>query len=155
MIADDGRRPAAIRFDGEAKRAVVRRPRIWKDGWSLFGRRAAAQSVTLTARELSALFEGRTIAVDVVGENVVYVCVDAAALDAMIVIGAISGTFRNRRRAGVEASSIPQRDDLGAVPTYEERVVAARVRVNVDRQARRPRVKTPAWIVELARDNLR
>ena len=68
-------------------------------------------------------------------------------------LGAMSGSARDRRRGGPAASSIPQREDPGAQPTLEEKILAARIRVRVDKQ-RRPRVKTPEWIVRLAKGEI-
>jgi len=86
------------------------------------------------------------------GEYILYLKVDAGALDAVGLIGAMTGM--RRRGARTAASSIPQREDPGTQPTYEERVLAARIRVRIDKQQRRPRVKTPEWIVELAKGNI-
>jgi len=155
MPTDDDKESAWLRFEGEAKRLRIRRPRFDRDGLYLFGRRYAGQSVTLSAAEVTALFEGRTIAVDVggqTGEYILYLKVDAGALDAVGLIGAMTGM--RRRGARTAASSIPQREDPGTQPTYEERVLAARIRVRIDKQQRRPRVKTPEWIVELAKENI-
>jgi hypothetical protein len=154
MAAADDRQSAWIRFDGEAKRVRIRRPRLDRDGLRLFGRRRAAQTVTLSAAELTTLFEGRTIAVDVSGENIVYLNVDAGALDAVRLLGAMTGAPRRQGVGGRAETSIPQREELGAVPTYEERVLAARIRVKVDKQQRWPRVKTPDWIVRLADEEM-
>jgi len=154
MATDDDKASAWIRSEGEAERLRIRRPRLDRDGLYLFGRRYAAQSVTLTAAELTALFEGRTIAVDVTGEYIVYVRVDAGALDALELLGSMAGVPRGQRRGGPGTSSIPQREDPGAQPTFQERVLAARIRVRIDKQQRRPRVKTPEWIVELAKSDI-
>lgn len=154
MLTDDHEESAWIRFDGEAERLRIRVPRFDRDGLYLFGRRCAAQSVTLTGAELTTLFEGRTIAVDVTGEYIVYVRVDAGALDAVGLLGSMAGVPREKRRGGPGTSSIPQREDPGAQPTFEQRVLAARIRVRIDKQQRRPRVKTPEWIVELAKRDI-
>ena len=100
------------------------------------------------------MFEGRTIAVDVTGEYIVYVRVDAGALDAVGLLGSMAGVPREKRRGGPGTSSIPQREDPGAQPTFEQRILAARIRVRIDKQQRRPRVKTPEWIVELAKRDI-
>jgi hypothetical protein len=154
MPTGDDRETARIRFDGEAKRLRIRRRRLSRDGLSLFGRRHSAQSVALSAAEVSALFEGRTIAVDAI-ERIVYVSVDAGVLDAVRLLGAMTGTPRPRFE-GVRADrSIPQREDPGATPTFEERVLAARIRVKVDAQQRwLRRVTTPEWIVELSKQDI-
>jgi hypothetical protein len=154
MPTADDKESAWIRFGGEAKRLRIRRKRLARDGLFLFGRRHAAESVTLSAAELTALFEGRTLAVDVSGEYILYVSVDAGALDAVRLLGAMSGSARDRRRGGPAASSIPQREDPGAQPTLEEKILAARIRVRIDAQQRRPRVKTPEWIVELSKGDI-
>ena len=153
MPTDDDKLSAWIRFEGEAKRLRIRRKRVDRDGLYLFGRRWAAESVKLSATELTSLFEGRTIACDVQGEYVLYLSVDAGTLDAVKLLGAMSGSARDRRRGGPAASSIPQREDPGAQPTLEEKILAARIRVRVDKQ-RRPRVKTPEWIVRLAKGEI-
>ena len=154
MPTDDDKESAWIRFDGEAKRLRIRRKRLDRDGLYLFGRRHGAETVTLSAAELTALFEGRTLAVDVSGEYILYLSVDAGALDAVRLLGAMSGSAPNRRRGGPTSSSIPQREDPGARPTYEEQVLAARIRVGIDKQQRRPRVKTPEWIIQLAKGDI-
>jgi hypothetical protein len=132
MPTDDDKKSAWVRFEGEARRLLIRRPRFDRDGLYLFGRRYAAQTVKLTAAELQALLEGRVVAVDVVGEYLLYVSVED---------GAVNETLA-AKSAVVEE---PPR------PRYSERVRvrAAQVRVNADRRAR-PRVPTPAWIVNLA-----
>jgi len=155
MPTADDKESAGIRFDGEAKRLRIRRPRLSRDALRLFGPRRAAQSMRLSAAELTALFEGRTLAVDVNSEFILYVSVDAGALDAVKLLGAMSGSARVRRGVSSAASSIPQREDPGAQPTFEEQVLAARIRVRIDKQQRRPRVKTPEWIVELSKENIR
>jgi hypothetical protein len=155
MRASDDKESARIRFDGEAERVRIGRPRLDRDGLRLFGRRLAAQTVTLSAAELAALFEGRTIAVDVGGVYIVYLNVDAGALDAVRLIGAVTGAPRFGCGDVGAGSSIPQREDPGARPTYEERVLAARIRVKIDRQQWWPRrVKTPEWIVQLAKGDI-
>jgi len=154
MPTDDDKESAWLRFEGEATRLRIRRARLDRDGLYLFGRRYAAQSVTLTAAELTALFEGRTIAVDVTGEYIVYVKVNTGALDAVGLLGAMTGVPRRQIRGGLETSSIPQRENPGALPTFEQRVLAARIRVRIDKEQRRPRVKTPEWIVDLAKSDI-
>jgi hypothetical protein len=149
MPTDDDKATAWLLSDGEAKRLLIHRPRLSRDGLYLFGRRFRAQTVTLSAAELAALFEGRTLAVDVTGEYIVYLRVDAGALDAVKLLGAMNG---HRGRSGADA--IPQREDPGAKPTYEQRVLAARLRLKIDKQQRRPRVETPAWIVRLAQGDI-
>jgi len=149
MARRDDAQPARLRFDGEAKRVVVRRPRLGRDGWALFSRRSAAQSVTLTARELQALFEGRTVAVDVVGKYILYVAAEENALHAAGLLGALMGIRSGASRTGTN-NAVPNRADPEGAPTHRERVLAARIRVRLDRQSRRPRVRTPEWIVRLA-----
>jgi hypothetical protein len=154
MPNGDDKESAWLRFEGEAKRVRIRRPRLDRDGLNLFGRRHAAQTVTLSAAELTALFEGRTMAVDVSGAYIVYVNVDPGALDAVRLLGAMTGVPRSGGVGGRAERSIPQRQDPGATPTYEERVLAARIRVKIDKQQRWPRVKTPEWIVQLAKRDI-
>lgn len=156
MATADDKNSAWLRYEGEAKRLRIRRARFDRDGLYLFGRRYAGQSVTLSAAELTGLFERRTLAVDVggqTGEYILYLKVDDGALDAMGLLGAMTGSARDRRRGGPTSSPIPQREDPGGRPTYEERVLAARIRVRIDKQ-RRPRVKTPEWIVELSKGDI-
>jgi len=128
MPTDDDKKSAWLRFEGEAKRLLIRRPRFDRDGLYLFGRRHAAHTVSLTAGELTALFEGKTLAVDD-GEYITYISVGAVVADEAL-----------KARAAVKPK-----------PRYSDRVRvrAAQVRVNADRRAR-PRVPTPAWIIELA-----
>jgi hypothetical protein len=130
MPTDDDKKSAWIRFEGEAKRLLIRRPRFDRDGLYLFGRRYAAQTVTLTAAELQALLDGRVVAVDIVGEYLAYLIIEDGAVDETLAA-----------RPAVVAE--PPR------PQYSERVRvrAAQVRVNADRRARVP---TPAWILTLA-----
>jgi len=154
MPSDDDKDSAWLRFEGEAKRLFVRRIRLSRDGLFLFSRRYAAETVTLSAAELTTLFEGKTCAVDVQGEYILYLRVDAGALESAGLLGAMAGVPRGRRRGGPGPSSIPQREDPGAKPTYEQRVLAARIRVKLDKRRRRPRVKTPEWIVQLAKGNI-
>ncbi|WP_411700752.1 hypothetical protein [Conyzicola sp.] len=132
MPSDDDKKSAWIRFEGEAKRLLIRRVRVERDGLFLFGRRHGAQTLTLTATELQALLDGRIAAVDVLGEYLVYVSVEDGAADEF-----------SAATSAVVAE--PPR------PRYSERVRvrAAQVRVNADRRGR-PRVSTPAWIVNLA-----
>jgi hypothetical protein len=151
MPTDDDKQSAWLLFEGEAERLLIRRPKISRDGLFLFGRRFRAQTVMLSAAELTALFQGRTLAADVTGEYILYIRVDPGALDAVQLLGAMNGR-RPRSRLGAEA--IPQREDPEGKPTYEQRVLAARLRVKIDRQQRRPRVKTPGWIVRLAQSDI-
>jgi hypothetical protein len=134
MPTGDDEESARIRFDGEARRVLIPRPKFDRDGLYLFGRRYAAHTVSLTAAELSALFDGGTLAVDD-GEYILYLSVDGANADEVL-----------SARAAVAAAK--------SKPRYSDRVRtrAAQVRVNADRRAR-PRVPTPKWIVELARRN--
>jgi hypothetical protein len=154
MPSDDDKQSAWLRFEGEAKRLLIRQPTLHRDGLFLFSRRYAAETVTLSAAELTALFEGRTLAVDVQGEYILYVRVDAGALESVGLLGAMAGVPGWRRRGGPGLPSIPQREDPGAKPTYEQRVLAARIKVRSDKRRRRPRVKTPEWIVQLAKGNI-
>ncbi|WP_188508823.1 hypothetical protein [Conyzicola nivalis] len=128
MPTDDDKKSAWIRFEGEARRLLIRRPRFDRDGLYLFGRRYAAQTVTLTAAELQALLNGRVVAVDVVGEYLLYLNVEDGAVDAA------------RSAVAVERPQL----------RYSERVRvrAAQVRVNAGRRAHIP---TPEWIIELAK----
>ena len=130
MPTADDKKSAWIRFEGEAERILVRHWRLDRAGLFIFGRRWAAQTVTLTAAELRALLDGRVAAVDVVGEYIVFVGIEDGAADEAL--GA---------KAAVVAERAPRR--------YSERVRirAAQVRVAADR---RGRFSTPAWIIELA-----
>jgi hypothetical protein len=154
MPTDDDKQSARMQFEGEAKRVRIRRPRLARDGLTLFGWRRAAQTVTLSAAELTALFGGQTVACDVNGEYILYVSVDEGALDAVRLLGAMTGAPPFRPGVVRAQSPIPQRENPGATPTFEERVLAARIRVRVDSKQRRPRVKTPDWIVQLAKGDI-
>ena len=151
MPTDDDKATAGLLFEGEAERLLIRRPRVSRDGLYLFGRRFRAQTVTLSAAELTSLFQGKTLAVDVTGEYILYFRVDAGALDAVKLLGAMNG---RRGRSGPGEGAIPQREDPDSKPTYEQRVLAARLRVKIDRQQRRPRATTPEWIVQLAQGDI-
>src|SRR5690554_1082200 len=72
MPTDEDRASASIRYEGEARRLTIRQPRLDRDGLFLLGRRYAAQSVTLTVDDVAQLHRGRVIAVDVVGEYLIY-----------------------------------------------------------------------------------
>lgn len=132
MPTDDDKESAWLLFEGEAKRLLIRQPKWTRDGLYLFGRRHAARTVSLTAAELSALFDGRTLAVDD-GEYILYLSVDGATADEVLTAKAETAAAK-------------------AKPRYSERVRirAAQVRVAADQRAR-PHASTPAWIVELAR----
>lgn len=145
MPTDSDRASASIRFEGEARRLTIRRPRLDRDGLFLFGRRYAAQTVTLTMDDVGWLRHGRTIAVDAVGEYLIYL-----QLRPLVDAGAEAPT----ERAGAHGchsctqSVIPQRERPDRIPSDLLRAVAARVRVNADRRAG---VKTtPQWIIDLA-----
>jgi hypothetical protein len=79
MLDDETKATASMPLHGEAKRLIVRRLRMDRDGLFLFGRRWAAQTVSLAPDELTALLAGKTIAIDVLGEYVVYVSIRDAA----------------------------------------------------------------------------
>ncbi|TFC16565.1 hypothetical protein E3O46_17990 [Cryobacterium glucosi] len=49
-----------------------------RDGLYLFGRRWSAESLTLTTAEFAALLTGKTLAVDISGEYILYLGVDLA-----------------------------------------------------------------------------
>jgi hypothetical protein len=151
MPTDDDKKSAWLRFEGEAKRLLIQRPRLTRDGLFLFGRRYRAQTVTLTAAVLSALLNGRVLAVDVSEEYILYLRVDDEALDAVKLLGAMNGHHAGPRSRD---PAIPQREDPAWRPTYEQRVLAARIRVKIDGQQRRPRVTTPEWIVRLAQGDI-
>lgn len=144
MPTDEDRASASIRYEGEARRLTIRRPRLDRDGLFPFGRRYAAQTVTLTANEVDQLRRGRRIAVDVVGEYVIYLQLHPRA---------DWGSPLSARSAAVPACSpctgrgIPQRERPGQRPSDLVRAVAARVRVNADRRAD---IHTPQWIIDLA-----
>lgn len=144
MPTDEDRASASIRFDGEAPRQTIRRPRFDRDGLFLFGRRYAAQTVTLTVDDIDQLRHGRTIAIDVAGEYVIYLqlrpLVDAET-------EAMGGHARSDGYYSCTQGAIPQRERPDRVPSDLLRAVAARVRVNADRRAG---VSTPRWIIDLA-----
>jgi hypothetical protein len=79
MLDDETKATGGMPVRGEAKRHTVRRPRVDRDGLFLFGRRWAAQTVSIAPDELTALLAGKTIAIDVLGEYVVYVSIRDAA----------------------------------------------------------------------------
>ncbi|WP_188508826.1 hypothetical protein [Conyzicola nivalis] len=111
--------------------------------------------MTLTAAELAALFEGRTLAVDVNSEYILYVSADVRALDSVVVLGAMTGSNAGRPpSAQAGSASIPLREEPRAQATYEQQVLAARIRVKIDKQRRRPRVMTPEWIVQLSKSDI-
>lgn len=144
MPTDEDRASASIRYEGEARRLTIRRPRLDRDGLFLFGRRYAAQTVTLTDDESDQLRRGRTIAVDVIGEYLIYLQLHALA-DA--------GSLRSARSAAVPPCSswsrgeIPRRERPGQVPSDQVRAVAGRVRVNADSRA--GGAHTPQWVIDL------
>lgn len=143
MPTDDDRASARIRHEGEARRLTIRRPRLDRDGLFLFGRRYAAQNVTLTADEADKLRRGRVIAVDVVGEYLIYLRLDLQDDQGSQPV-AQSATPSGRCYTG---GAIPQREHSHRPPSDLVRAVAARVRVNADRRAG---VDTPQWIIDLA-----
>ena len=130
MPTDDDKAAAWVRFEGEVRRLLVRRPRLDRDGLFLFGKRFGAETLTLSADELRALLEGRTAVADVAGQYLLYVSLDDAVMDEVAPV------------AGSATSSDEQ-------PLFSKkvRIRAAQVRVAADR---RRRVKTPKWIIELA-----
>lgn len=144
MPTDDDRASASIRFEGEARRLAIRRPRLDRDGLFLFGRRYAAQTVTLTVDEVDQLRHGRTIAVDVVGEYLIYLRLQDG-VDRRSEGAARSSAVHAWN--GCTGGGIPQRERPDRVPSDFVRAVAARVRVNADRRAG---VHTPQWIIDLA-----
>ncbi|MEB0001673.1 hypothetical protein QN355_09090 [Cryobacterium sp. 10S3] len=76
MATDDDKATADITDSGEARHLAIRRPRLDRDGLFLFGRRYGSQSVTLGSAELHALVRDRWIAVDVLGEYILYIHID-------------------------------------------------------------------------------
>lgn len=64
---------AGVPCRGEAGRILVRRPRLDRDGLYLFGRRHDSQTLTMSATELQGLASGKWLAVDVLGEYILYV----------------------------------------------------------------------------------
>jgi len=137
MPTDNDRASASIRFEGEARRIVIRRPRLDRDGLYLFGRRYAAQTVTIEGAEWDAMARGRTIAIDVSNQYILYLRLDVARPEPAV----MPAEARN-------CCQIPQRQDPNRRPSEKVRVVAARVRVNADR---RMGVRdTPQWIIDLA-----
>ena len=137
MPTDEDRASASIRFEGEARRLTIRRPRWDRDGLYLFGRRYAAQTVTIEGAEWEAMARGRTIAVDVSNQYILYLRLDVASVEP----AAIPAEAHS-------CSQIPQRQKPNRRPSERVRAVAARVRVNADR---RMGYVTPDWIVRLAR----
>jgi hypothetical protein len=144
MPTNEYRASASIRFEGEAPRLTTRRPRLARDGLFRFGRRYAAQTVTLTADDVDRLRRGRTIAVDVAGEYLIYLqhrpLIDAET-------EALADHARSDGYYSCTQGVIPQRERPDRIPSDSLRAVAARVRVNADHRAG---VSTPRWIIELA-----
>lgn len=138
MPTEDDKDSAGLRFEGEAQRLHLRRPRLDRDGLYLFGRRYAAQVVTLGEEDLRALRRGRVIAVDVLGEYLLYVSCHADPL---------GGAAPRYAKPEYGATSVPQRERADHPPSDRVRAVAARVRMNADQRAG---VQTPAWIKVLA-----
>src|SRR5690554_6801432 len=140
---DDDKDTAGLRFEGEAQRLHLHRPRLDRDGLYLFGRRHAAQVVTLGEDDLRTLLRGRVIAVDVLGEYLLYVRCDPDRLrDALT-----SAEPRCAKPASGAASNVPQRERPDHAPSDRVRAVAARVRMKADKRAG---VQTPGWIKALA-----
>ena len=73
MPSNSDKATASIPIEGRAATIRLRRPRPDRDGLYLFGRRYRAQELPLTNTDLTALRAGRTIAVDVMGEYILYV----------------------------------------------------------------------------------
>ena len=73
MPTDQDKNTAGLPDEGEAHRLSIRRARYDRDGLYLFGRRHAAQTCTLTPAELTELRSGKTIAVDIHGEYILYI----------------------------------------------------------------------------------
>jgi hypothetical protein len=69
---------AGVTSRGEAGRLLVRRPRLDRDGLFLFGRRHDSQTLTLSATELQGLASGKWLAVDVLGEYLLYIHIGPA-----------------------------------------------------------------------------
>ncbi|MEX1080173.1 MAG: hypothetical protein WED09_13820 [Homoserinimonas sp.] len=137
MATHEDRASASIRFEGEARRLTIRRPRLDRDGLFLFGRRHAAQTVTIEGAELQAMARGRTIAVDVSNQYILYLRLNVTDAEPAAMPAEAPG-----------CSQIPQREDPNRRPSERVRAVAARVRLNADR---RMGYATPDWIVRLAR----
>jgi hypothetical protein len=130
MATDEDKDSAWIRFEAETTIRAIRRPRLDRDGLFLFGRRHAAQLLILDQPILERLAEGKTIAVDVQGQYILYVQASAGS-------------------SFVASSLIDQTDSNGHEdqPTHEEQVIAAQIRLKIDRKDRK---KTPEWIQRLA-----
>jgi hypothetical protein len=69
---------AGVPCRGEAGRILVRRPRLDRDGLFLFGRRHDSQTLTISATELQGLANGKWLAVDVLGEYLLYIHIGPA-----------------------------------------------------------------------------
>jgi hypothetical protein len=143
MPTEEDKDSAGLRFEGEALRLHLRRLRLDRDGLYLFGRRYAAQVVTLGEDDLRALRRGRVIAVDVLGEYLLYVrCGPVSLGDAPT-----SAELRCAKPASGAISNVPERERANQAPSDRVRAVAARVRMNADKRAG---VQTPDWIKALA-----
>ena len=79
MPSDADKASAGIDDGGEAHRLSIRKARPDRDGLFLFGRRHASQSLTLSPAELESLGRGRTIAVDVSGDYLLYLRQEVAS----------------------------------------------------------------------------
>jgi hypothetical protein len=79
MPTPEDKNSADIAFLGEANKLTIRKPRVDRDGLYLFGRRFAAQLVTLSEHEIEDLKAGRTIVIDILGEYILYIHHEAAA----------------------------------------------------------------------------
>jgi hypothetical protein len=144
MPTDKDRASASIRFEGEARRLTIRLPRLDRDGLFLFGRRYAAQTVTLTLDEVDRLHSGRVIAVDVAGQYLIYIRLDPLVRARDETLAHHAGA---QEGCSCTPSVIPQRERSDRIPSDLLRAVAARVRVNADRRAG---VSTPRWVIDLA-----
>jgi hypothetical protein len=76
-MSNEDKATAGLPYRGEASKLHIRRPRSDRDGLFLFGRRHASQSLAVSADDLVALAGGRWLAVDVVGEYILYIHLEA------------------------------------------------------------------------------
>lgn len=140
MATDDDKESAWIRFEDETPRLFIRRPRLDRDGLYLFGRRFAAQTLVLDQVMLGQLAGGKTAAVDVQGQYILYIQVTGTAEGA-------SRTSADRAcRTTPDVNAGVSRGCRPALPTREEEVTECRL-LRLNRQDRRTtpeRIRRPA-----------
>lgn len=125
-----------------APRLTIRRTRLDRDGLFLFGRRYAAQSVTLTEKDVDRLRRGRVIAVDVEGEYVAYIRLNVPTEQDP---GRTAHAVGVPERGSELGDGTPLRQSDRA-PSDLLRAAAARVPVNADH---RMGIVASDWVLKL------